>query len=170
LTWGGKRVGAGRKPSSGKVVNIDRKPRADVLPPSMQGGAPPQAATTSTPAPPSTTDLHEPPADLSDPRKAFWRDWAPKAIAAGTLNDATVLGFRELSEQYVIKESLAKAVDNGGAGYEDNVKLWLKATQRLDASMARFKLTAFGKPETKQKPASSAASAWGAVGAPAVKR
>lgn len=147
---------------------MDGRPRADVLPPSMQGSAPVQTAAPAGPL--STTTLTEPPADLSEARKAFWREWAPKAIAAGTLTEATVLGFRELSEQYVIKEDLAKAVELKAPGWGESLKLWMKATQRLDASMARFKLTAFGKPETKQKAPGGAASAWASVGTPAVKR
>jgi len=160
MGWGGARVGAGAKPKNkpGKVVGMDGKPRADVLPPSMQ--------TTAAADPPAPAEgLATPPADLSERRKAFWIEWAPRAIAAGTLIDATVLGFRELSEQYVIKCDLAKAVDDKAPGYVESLKLWAKVTQRVDASMARFKLTAFGKPEST-KHQKTAANPWAAVAAP----
>lgn len=157
---GGSRPGAGRKPKPAKVVGMDGKPRADVLPPSMQGA--------EAVAPPVVSDLLEPPADLSEPRKAFWRTWAPQAVAAGTLTGETVLGFRELSEQYVIKSELAQVIESKVAGWDDSLKLWIKVTQRVDSSMARFKLTALGKSAaTPKKPA---ASSWGTFTAPAVKR
>ncbi len=161
---GGSRPGAGRKPGSAKVVGMDGKPRADVIPASMQG-----PGTEVPPAPP-TGDLVDPPTDLTETQQAFWREWAPRAIGAGTLTDATRLGFRELAEQYVIKVSLAKAVEERAPGWGESLKLWLKATQRVDASMARFKLTALGKPEAKPKAATGASSAWAAMGAPAAKR
>jgi hypothetical protein len=79
-----------------------------------------------------------------------------------------VLGFRELSEQYVVKAELAKEVEAKATGWGESLKLWLKATQRLDSSMARFKLTAMGKAAapTKAKPA---ANPWAVLGAPASK-
>jgi hypothetical protein len=115
-----------------------------------------------------SVDLAEPPADLSAARQAFWKEWAPRAIAEGTLTAATVLGFRELSEQYVVKADLATVVEARGPSWDDALKLWLKATQRLDSSMARFKLTAMGKAAapTKAKPA---ANPWAVLGTPASK-
>lgn len=158
---GGSRPGAGRKPKAAKVVGMDGKPRADVLPPSMQ------AAVTASIA--QSSALAEPPADLSEARKTFWREWAPQAIAAGTLTEETALGFRELSEQYVIKADLAAAVAEKAPGWGESLKLWIKATQRLDSSMARFKLTALGKSATT-KPKAPAANPWASLSAPAVKR
>lgn len=161
---GGSRPGAGRKPKTAKVVGMDGKPRADVLPPAMQGAA---AATASNLDP--QPSLIEPPADLSDPRKAFWREWAPQAIAAGTLTDETVLGFRELAEQYVIKANLATAVEAQAPGWGESLKLWIKATQRVDSSMARFKLTALGK-SAPPKPKTTTSNPWASIGGPAAKR
>lgn len=163
---GGSRPGAGRKPKTAKVVGMDGKPRADVLPPSMQGTV---AATATVTAPDSQPSLIEPPADLSEPRKAFWREWAPQAIAAGTLTEETVLGFRELAEQYVIKANLATAVENQAPGWGESLKLWIKATQRVDSSMARFKLTALGK-SAPPKPKTASSNPWASVGGPVVKR
>jgi len=136
---------------------MDGKPRADVLPPAMQ----PAAAAS----PVDPVGLASPPEDLSEARKAFWREWSQRAIAAGTLTDETLLGFRELSEQYVIKANLAKAVEEQAPGWGESLKLWTKVTQRVDSSMARFKLTALGKPDTK-KPKAPAANPWAAVAGP----
>jgi hypothetical protein len=117
----------------------------------------------------AASSLAEPPADLSDSRKAFWREWAPLAIAEGTLTDATVLGFRELSEQFVIKETLGKQCEAKEPGWGEAFKLWVKATQRVDSSMARFKLTALGK-SAAPKPKAANTNPWAAVATPAAKR
>jgi len=158
---GGSRPGAGRKPTKPKVVNIDGKPRADVIPPAMQAAIDQSIASDSP--------LLEPPADLSEARKTFWREWAPLAVAEGTLTEATVLGFRELSEQFVIKDTLGRQCEAKEPGWGEAFKLWVKATQRVDSSMARFKLTALGKSATPKR-APTAVNPWARVAAPAVKR
>lgn len=106
--------------------------------------------------------LLEPPADLRDGRPApgldagvlpsekdFWRRYAPAAIDQQTLVPATVHGFRELCELAAFKEEyaarLAKYGSDGKTG-DQRMRMYTKLSQRLDAAMARFKLTAFGKP------------------------
>lgn len=155
---GGSRPGAGRKPKGSKVVGMDGKPRADVLPPSMQ--------TAVVPAPDSP--LIEPPADLSDARKAIWRTWAPHALAEGTLTEATASGFREFTERMAVKNRLWAQVEEGAPGWGDAFKLWEKASKLVNVSMKEFKLTAFGKPAAPAKPKASANPF--AAFAPAVKR
>ena len=165
---GGRRVGAGRKPRArGVLLAMDGTRRTDVLPPALQ-----PAPSSSTRAPRS---LAKPPADLSAPRKAFWRTYAPHAIAEGTLTAATVVGFRELSEQWVLKEDLARVIEAAAAepvagddlalviarkrDAADALKAYVKLAQRLDATLARFKLTASGKAAPAEKP-KAAANPW----------
>ena len=113
--------------------------------------------------------LEVPPSDLPAPQRAFWRLWAPHAIAQQTLVPSTVAGFRELCEQHAMKTSLAKKINRLGtcsADAERLLKHYEKLAQRLDATLARFKLTAFGKPEAGAgaRRVSSAAGQWAEVG------
>jgi hypothetical protein len=109
------------------------KPSAHVLPPALQ------------PAPAAvTTGLEEPPADLGDREKTVWRALAPRAIAERTLIEATVPGFRELCEQLVVKEDIA-AASAGAVNQHRWLALLLKAQQRVDVTLDRYRLTARGQ-------------------------
>lgn len=105
--------------------------------------------------------LLEPPADLKPARPApglnagmlpseadFWRRYAASAIEQGTLTPATVHGFRLLCELSALTEDyaarMAKYGSDGKTG-ESRARLYIRYAQRLDAALARFKLTAFGK-------------------------
>lgn len=109
--------------------------------------------------------LLEPPDGLATPLQAIWRELAPLAVQQQTLVAATVAGFRELCEQLHVKRQLAVALEQAGAASEaaDRIlRQYVKVAQRLDGTLARFKLTAMGKPEqTAAKP--KAASPWAQV-------
>lgn len=136
---GGPRIGAGRKPKSwnerqGRVVGMDGSPFT---------GPPP-------PTPAAAAGLLEPPDDLTKAQAALWRQLAPHAIAQQTLVEATRAGFRELVEQMALKAAIAKDIDTLGAahpGSGDNLRHYAKLAQRVDATLARFRLTGAGKPE-----------------------
>lgn len=156
---GGFRVGAGRKkePKSGVVLGMDGNRRV---------GAP-----VSVPAAPALTDeeqasLLEPPADLKSERaRGFWTFAAPHAIRQRTLTQAEVPGFRQLCTQWAFIEDLVVRLDLLGPATKDAdaaMKSYVRLSQRLDASLARFKLTAFGKPAVAEKP-KAAANPWGAI-------
>jgi hypothetical protein len=121
-------------------------------------------------APPAeNVDLLEvPPSGLTAGQRTCWRLWAPQAIAQQTLVPSTALGFRELCEQYVMKDSLAKRITRLGPCSSDAERLlksYVKLAQRLDATLARFKLTAMGKPADRAAGAraTAAASPWAEV-------
>ena len=151
---GGLRIGAGRKPRpKGVVIGMDGVRREVAAP---LGPAP------VTPA--EAASLLEPPAGLAESAAATWRELAPHAIAQQTLVPATRQGFRELVEQLGMKQAVADAINNAGAatsGMDALLRHYARLAQRLDASLARFRLTAAGRPEpsaAQQKP--KTASPW----------
>jgi hypothetical protein len=153
---GGRRVGAGRKPKRPGIVLNMAGARVSATAP-MLGPAP--AVPTESAA------LLDPPAGLTQVQQDRWRQLAPYAIAQLTLVEATRPGFAELCEQLVMKEQIAAAINAAGAAHEGMDRLlrqYVKLTQRLDASLARFRLTGSGKAEAaaQRKPA---ANPWTAV-------
>lgn len=116
-------------------------------PPALDVQTPP----TDVPDQPPATDgtLAEPPADLKGQQRDIWRELAPYAVQQGTLIASTVAGFRELCEQLAFKRSVAAAITRRGAGRKDaesSHRIYARLAQRVDASLARFKLTSYGKP------------------------
>lgn len=98
--------------------------------------------------------------------QAIWAQWAPHAIAERTLSSATAAGFRQLCQHWVYVAALAKKIDHLGPDTKEAtgyLLTYLKAGQRLDTLLARFKLTAFGKPAIAEKPKPKA-NPWAAVG------
>ena len=147
---GGLRVGAGRKPKKASVVGMDgqRFVPAPALPVSVAGHP-----------------LLEPPADLREPQATVWRTLAPHAIAQQTLVQATVRGFRELVEQAVLKQQIADLIlaPKPGTDVDALLRHYTKLAQRLDSTLARFRLTAMGKPEPSAQVKPKAASPWAAA-------
>ncbi len=148
---GGARPGAGAKPK-GRHNIVD---------------FPAHATSATTPlSPDAVASLHEPPADLPDAQKAIWRVYAPLAIEQRTLALATAPGFRELVEQMALKDDIATRLARFGADGKtgsDRVKLYTRLSQRVDASLARFKLTAFGKPADGSGQKQAQANPWSQV-------
>jgi hypothetical protein len=141
---GGARVGAGRKPNGERAIRqrVVAMPGIQ-MPPSW---GPPVNQNTSAGV--SGSPLKEPPAGFAEPGASFWRIWAPWAIEQGTLIDATVAGFSELCEQFVVKQALWAQLDKVGIASAEGdriLKRYEKIVQRVDASLARFRLTSFGK-------------------------
>lgn len=144
---GGSRPGAGRKPGTKNfrsvVLDMDgaRRPKAELPTPTD----PPVAVEAGQDSP-----LLDPPDDLSERERACWRKFAGRAIRQRTLTDAEVPGFLELCQVFVMKEQVAAHIAQaGGAASEDVdglLRHYVKLGQRVDALLARFKLTAFGKP------------------------
>lgn len=135
---GGARAGAGRKPKPKPAVVLG-----------MDGGRiatpPPSAAA----APSADEALLTPPKDLSPNEVACWKTYAAQALEQRTLTPATVAGFRLLCEQHAFVHELAAEIKRIGAASvvaEKILTQYTKLAARLDASLARFKLTAFGKP------------------------
>jgi len=145
LGRGGRRVGAGRKPGPkpDNVLRMNGTRRATTpeLPPAVPAEA--QAS------------LREPPADLNAPAQACWRAWADQALAERTLTLATRAGFRELC----LRMAMVRAIDDRiavlGIATQDALP-YLKERRgqagQLAVSLKDFKLTAFGKPATGEKP------------------
>jgi hypothetical protein len=163
---GGRRVGTGRKPTAkrGVVLGLDGARRPD------PGPAPPPIAVNDA-APAAVDAIHDmatPPADLPVAQQDFWRIYAPAAIEQRTLITATVGGFRELCEQFALKQAIATRIGKlklGAASKsaEGPLRHYVKLSQRVDASMARFKLTAMGKPAEVGVVKPATANPWAAV-------
>lgn len=151
---GGHRPGAGRKPKGqeGNVLTMpDRKVRVQPPIPDL-----PESDRVA---------LSEAPLGVSEAARALWHQWAPQALAERTLTPATAAGFAQLCQQWAYVTSLAKKIDHLGPDTKEAIPYmigYLKLAQRLDASLARFKLTAFGKPAVSDKP-KAAANPWAQV-------
>ncbi len=99
------------------------------------------------------------------PAKACWTRWAPAALEKRTLTLATAFGFRELCEKAAVVGALRDRIALLGAATQDALP-YLKElrgqAQALNVSLKEFKLTAFGKPETSEKP-KAAANPWASL-------
>jgi phage terminase small subunit len=149
---GGQRVGSGKKPIKHRFPVVD-------------GGASP---------------LSQAPDDLPEEQHAFWNRWAKHATEAGTLNERTEAGFRELCKSEAFSRKLAAVLeeqgytfitvktDMDGSTHEDLkvnplVAKVLVAQKQVYAQMASFMLTAFGKPATGGRVKPQTASKWASV-------
>lgn len=154
---GGFRVGAGRKPGprSAVVLGMDGVRRIEAV---------------VSPHVPTTDDfgLLVAPRDLPRDQVKYWTRYAPLALAQRTLIPAHVPGFRELCEQAAFKDGLAKQIRKlkpESDDASDILRHYEKLVQRLDATLARFRLTGFGKPaESAGAARKTTASPWAAVG------
>lgn len=116
----------------------------------------------------------EPPADLSKAEAAVWRREAPRAIARGTLIEATASGFVELCELLAMKAELKTKMRKkrggvAGAAAEGTLRQFVRIGQRVDQLLARFRLTSFGKVDESAPPApgeqpKGEINPWSAVG------
>lgn len=123
------------------------------------------ADVATVPAMNDPEGLSAPPADLSAKRQEYWRLWAPRAVQEGTLLPSRVLGFRQLVAQLEMVEDLDKKIMELGTATRDAaeaMKSYVKLAQRLDSTMARFKLTSAGKSEAPAKK-STGVNVWAAV-------
>jgi len=158
---GGRRIGAGRKPGPawhgrGVVLGLDgtrkeHRYRGVELPPAVSGE--------------EREGLLKAPAGLSVGARACWEGWAEQAIAERTLTPATAAGFGQMCERWAYVATIAARIETLGAGTQEAVpylSIYDRMAQKLEGSLARFKLTAFGKPATSDKP-KAAVNPWAAV-------
>lgn len=168
MTWGGARVGAGKKPKGEHAIRIRRAPLAVVnQAPDVDGADEPVSVMA--------------PDDLPANQRVFWQENAPKAIAQGTLTWRTVSGFRLLCEQDADRLKIKKTVDKDGwtfikvtvdgAGQEHQelkahplIRDYRALCKSVETLMARFKLAPFGKAEIQVKPKRDV-NPWGSFGA-----
>lgn len=147
---GGRRIGAGRKP---KILQLaDGRVRMAPLPPAV--GADVRA------------QLLQPPLWLTPGAALCWAQWAPQALAERTLTPATVAGFGELCTRMALVQALDVLIN--AFGVQALAALPYLRERRaqgaqLNVSLKDFKLSAFGKPATTEKPA-GAANPFAAVG------
>jgi len=139
-------MGAGRKPKvrPAVVLGMNGVRREDSPPVGVQPQSPVPSSATSV-----LDDLTTPPHDLTEAQQAFWRTYAGHAIDLGTLVPATVAGFRELCEQFALKQAIAQRIEKLKATSkraETHLRTYVRLSQRVDSTLARFKLTSFGKP------------------------
>ena len=136
---GGARQGSGRKPT----LAFDKRKK------SQRAGWQPAEGSEA---------LREPPDDLGpDTARAIWRAQSPRALHQLTLTDDTAGAFARLCEQWSEADRIYRELRRAkpdSAKYRSGIKVWLALQQRLDASLGRFRLTAYGKPvlEPKQAP------------------
>lgn len=145
---GGYRAGSGRKPGS--------RPNGGIVL-GMDGG---RYRPSSTRLPPALSEeeragLQEPPAELPEPVKACWRELAGWALAERTLTPATEPGFVELCWRLANVRAIDQRIELLGIATQDALP-YLKERRgqasQLGASLKDFKLTAFGRPATSDKP------------------
>lgn len=138
-TWGGHRVGAGRKPSPLRKLKTPGK--------ALENGLVVFRGGKTDPA------LAEPPADLPEAHKAVWRAWAPLALASQTLTGDTVPAFGMLCELQVQRQGLLKTFEQDGAEVTaGGMRIYLQCAKQLENLMGRFMLAPFGKPIVSDKP------------------
>jgi len=106
------------------------------------------------------------PDDLTEDVQAVWHRWAEHAVAERTLTPATSAGFRQLCQQLAYLDQMVTRINHLRADTKEAtsyLQTFLKLSQRLDGSLARFKLTALGKPAVSDKP-KTAVNPWAALG------
>ncbi len=150
MAKGGYRAGAGRKPGPKQAVVLGmngkrQRDRSAELPPAVADDV--------------KAGLLAAPYWLPEAAKGYWERWAPEAVAERTLTPATAAGFTELCQRADYVGKLAVKIGTLGADTQDALPylgLYDRMSQKLETSLARFKLTAFGKPATSDKPKASA--------------
>jgi hypothetical protein len=156
MARGGRRVGAGRKPKAkgpGVVIGMDGLRQNPPLP------------VVSSEPDHDDVNLLVPPSELTIGGRRAWRRMAPAAIEQQTLVPSTEWGFRRLCTLWDRAELLDKQLQRLGSSAKGAALQGtaLKLETRLDAALARFKLTGFGKPADKQEPKGAATNPWSKV-------
>lgn len=139
-------------PKGGQRIGAGRKAAADVRVPPLD------------PADVADSPLLEPPASVTGRRADLWRQLAPMAVRQQALTADKSAGFAELCELLVMKDAIAAAIDKIGAEHDDAARLlvqYVKLAQRVDATLARFRLTGDGKVDPAAVPKKKAANPWG---------
>ncbi len=155
---GGARPGSGPKPKRREavVLGLDGQrqkmgPKPDGLPPAVDGE--------------TKEALLVAPYWLTEAARGYWERWAVQALAERTLTPSTAAGFVELCQRADYVGKLAFKIASLGADTQDALpylNLYDRMSRSLETSLARFKLTAFGKPATSDKP-KAAENPWAQV-------
>lgn len=127
--WGGRRVGAGRKPRTLRVVAPyePAAPKPPTTNPDAGGGVPVVADFNA-------------PDDLSPSERGVWLKLAPHALSRQTLTKATALGFEMLCRNIVLERILAMDMDaRGGPNHRGLIA-------SIDRELLRFDLSPNGRP------------------------
>lgn len=104
---------------------------------------------------------------LADGARGYWAIWAPEAIAERTLTPATAAGFALMCQRADYVAKLGVRIDMLGPATQDAVpylSIYSNMSQKLEVSLGKYRLTAFGKPATSDKP-KAAANPWAQVAA-----
>lgn len=156
---GGARVGAGRPRKNDQDHRLagTRVHRGLSL-----VGVPAPLPPTSAPADASI----EPPARLTPAARAYWDEWAPLAIARGTLIAETVPGFELLCTEAARRDNLTADIERQGLTFikacadsagDFELKtnpaeaLRQKAVKQVENLMARYQLASMGKALARPK-------------------
>lgn len=122
----------------------------------------------------------EPPEDLPEDQRAFWKRNAPRAIELGTLNLDTEESFRLLcemdAERREVRETIGRdgrtqikvTVDGAGQEHQEQKPHPLKSDYRqlcksVEGLLARFMLAPFGKPPQPTRKPRAQGSPWSQV-------
>ena len=143
-----------------------RKPKRDRVVVPMVGHRAPVRPELSPVDPVEREGLLKAPEDLPDEVRAVWHRLADHAVAERTLTPATSEGFLQLCQQLTYLEQMVTRINHLRADTKEAssyLQTFLKLSQRVDSSLARFKLTALGKPAVSDKP-KAAANPWVALG------
>ena len=96
-----------------------------------------------------------PPGELTAKEAQIWADQAPHALHELTLTPETAGAFGQLCRLWAAANDLHEKIQQLGAANPDAARLvdtWLKVVHRVDQAQARFRLTAFAKPQLERKP------------------
>ena len=137
MSWGGARVGAGRKPKARRLQAVP------VLVPSSE-------------------PLLTPPPALPTAQQDVWLKWAPLAIRRQTLIAENVPAFTLLCELEVRRAQIGAMADKEPT--PELLRSLAQYAKQVEALLGRFRLAPFGKPEAIEKP-KAVANPWGALGA-----
>ncbi|MDH5244826.1 MAG: hypothetical protein OEW98_00120 [Betaproteobacteria bacterium] len=152
MTWGGKRVGAGRKPKTQKARwlggNAGKRPLTLVTPERVPAEVPAEAL--------------DPPSILTPAELEYWHAWAGLAMGRGLLHAGTLPGFVLLCQQAAFAASLRACIEArgyeqarvtiDGSGQEHTeykanslITQWRSLMARIETLQARYGLAADGK-------------------------
>ncbi len=149
---GGRRIGSGRKPGkawAGRGVVLGLDGIRQLQPPVPPQDLPPAISAAAK------TGLLRAPTKLHPDAGVYWELWAQEAIDLRMLTPATAAGFAEVCQRAAFVGKIGDKIEMLGADTQDAIPylgLYDRMAQKLEVSLARFGLTAFGKPVTSDKP------------------
>ena len=128
MTWGGARVGAGRKPLPRKTV-------------ALAGGRQRtrRAGVSDVPVEPPVGAPMDCPSGLDDATRAVWVSLAPRALTQRTLTAETADSFALLCQNMALERLMRTSAQVGGADHRGMIRL-------IEISLARFCLAPTGRP------------------------